>query len=109
MGAVDWKWVTLMIFVLKREPVERQQAQILSNTFVYSVPIYYKKRNEPFLSHFKVTLETNRLLLMFKIPLIFIQIHEVIVFVIPEVIFKSKSCRYFGYLTPIYSVTSEEI
>lgn len=46
---------------------------------------------------------------MFKIPLIFIQIHEVIVFVIPEVIFKSKSCRYFGYLTPIYSVTSEKI
>lgn len=30
-------------------------------------------------------------------------------FIISEVIFKSKCCRYFGYLTPIYSVTSEEI
>ena len=36
MGAVDWKWVTLVIFVLKWEPVERRQAQILSNALVYS-------------------------------------------------------------------------
>lgn len=30
-GAVDWKWVTLTIFVPKWEPVERQKAQILSS------------------------------------------------------------------------------
>lgn len=40
---------------------------------------------------------------MFKTPLIFIQIHDVI---IPEVIFKSECCRYFGYLAPIYNVTT---
>lgn len=48
MGAVDWKWVTVMIFVPKWEPVERQQAQILSNALVYSDLIDLNRRNEPF-------------------------------------------------------------